>query len=142
MDTVLIHKLIFLSGIGHFILSLSSLFIPRVLNWDKHLQDLQPLFRQMFWTYAAYILVINFSFGVVSVFATEELLNGSFLSTSISLFIGLYWLARIGIQFFYFDKSSAPKGIIYTVGEIALITVFAVFTITYLLAFFFNIAWL
>jgi|SRR4030095_563277 len=142
MTEALLQKLIFLSGIGHFILCIGSLYIPKALQWQKHLKNLRPLLRQMFWTYSAYILVINFSFGIVSVFGSYELLNHSFLAKSISLFIGVYWLTRIGIQFFYFDKSEAPKGFLFTLGEIALIGLFIFFTITYLIAFFFNKGWI
>ena len=140
MEKALIHKLLFSSGIGHFVLCAGSMFIPAALNWNIHLKNLQPLLRQMFWTYAAYILVINFGFGFISVFGAEELLNGSFLARSLTLFISLYWLTRIGIQFFYFDKSHAPKGWMYTVGEIFLVGLFTAFTLIYLAAFYFNIA--
>jgi len=142
MSEALIQKLIFWSGIGHFALCLGSLFIPRAMEWQKHLKNLQLLLRQMFWTYAAYILMINFSFGVISVFGSFELLNHSFLAKSVTLIIGIYWLTRIGIQFFYFDKSAAPKGLPYTLGEIVLIGLFGFFTITYLIAFFFNNGWI
>src|SRR5688572_24494884 len=109
MNAALMETALIWCGIGHFGLCLGSLCVPKALQWKKHLNDLQPLLRQMFWTYAAYILVINLTFGVVSAFASAELLNGSFLARSITLFIGLYWLTRIGIQFFYFDRSQAPK---------------------------------
>jgi hypothetical protein len=142
MNEALIQQLIFWSGVGHFALSIGSLFIPRVLQWQKHLKNLQPLLRQMFWTYAAYILMINFSFGIVSVFGSYELMDHSFLAKSITLFIGVYWLGRIGIQFFYFDMSDAPKGVVYTVGKIGLIGLFVFFALTYLIAFFYNIAWI
>lgn len=142
MSELLIQNMIFSCGIGHFALCIASLFIPRALHWNIHLKNLQPLLRQMFWTYAGYILVINFSFGIISMFGSHELLNRSFLAKSITLFVGMYWLTRIGIQFFYFDKSEAPKGFIYTIGEIALISLFLIFTLTYLIAFFFNNAWI
>jgi hypothetical protein len=138
----LIQKTITWCGFAHFGLCLASLFIPKALRWNHHLQVLQPLMKQMFWTYAAYILAINFSFGLISVLASGELLNHSFLASSITLFIGLYWLTRVAIQFFYFDRSAAPKGLIYTLGEIALVTLFIVFTTAYLLAFFFNSLWI
>lgn len=127
MNEALFQKLIFWSGIGHFALCFGSLLIPKALQWQKHLKNLQPLLRQMFWTYAAYILVINFSFGIVSVFGSYELLDHSFLAKSITLFIGLYWLGRIAIQFLYFDKSETPKGIVYTLGEIGLTGLFVFF---------------
>ncbi len=131
--------LILISGIGHILLAASSIIIPKLLNWKKELNALQPLLRQMFWTYAAYILLINFCFGIVSVFGAVELLDKSFLAKSITLFIGIYWLARIFIQFFYFDKSQAPKGIFFTIGEWALVASFVFFVAVYLAAFFYNI---
>jgi len=142
MSEALIQKLIFWSGIGHFALCIGSLFIPKAMEWQKHLKNLQLLLRQMFWTYAAYILMINFCFGIISVFGSYELLDHSFLAKSVTLIIGIYWLTRIGIQFFYFDKSDAPKGLLYTLGEIVLIGLFGFFTITYLIAFFFNNGWI
>ncbi|MCD9017110.1 hypothetical protein [Parachryseolinea silvisoli] len=140
MTESLLVKLIFWAGIGHFILCLSSLFVPKALQWREHLKNLQPLLRQMFWTYAGYILVINFCFGIVSVGGGNELVGHSFLAKSMTLFIALYWLTRIGIQFLYFDRSQAPKGFIYTLGEIGLVSMFASFTVIYFLAFLHTLA--
>jgi hypothetical protein len=142
MNVDFLRLLILLAGVGHVALCLGSLLIPKMLQWKQHLNTLQPLLRQMFWTYAAYILVINFCFGIVSLAGTDELLNGSFLARCITGFISLYWLTRIGIQFFYFDRTHAPKGGIYTLGEIALVLLFFFFTIVYLLAFLYNNAWI
>jgi len=86
--------------------------------------------------------VINISFGVVTLLGADELLNGSFLAKSITLFIATYWLARIVIQYTYFDKTEAPKGLIYTLGETALVILFIAFTVVYTLAFSHNNAWL
>ena len=116
--------------------------IPRVLKWSLYLKNLQPLLRQMFWTYAAYILVINASFGIISICGADELLNKSFLAASVTLFISAYWLGRIGIQFFYFDKTDAPKGVIFTLGEVALVGLFIIFAGVYGVAFLFNMQWM
>src|SRR5687767_3207951 len=113
----LLENSLIVSGIGHVVLCAGSLLVPRALRWKTNLQNLKPLLRQMFWTYAGYILVTNFAFGIVSIFGSAELVNRSFLATAITLFIALYWLARIVIQFIYFDRSEAPKGTMYTLGE-------------------------
>jgi hypothetical protein len=138
----LLQNSLIVSGIGHIILCAGSLIIPRALQWKTNLKSLKPLLRQMFWTYAGYILVTNFAFGIVSVFGSEELINRSFLATSITFFIALYWLARIVIQFSYFDRSDAPKGTFYTLGEIVLVVLFFIFTGVYSLAFFYNMSWI
>jgi hypothetical protein len=134
--------LIFLSGIGHIGLSIASLMIPQMLQWKEELKSLKTLYRQMFWTYAGYILCINLCFGLISIGGSAELLNRSFLAQCVCLFIGLYWLARVFIQFFYFDTSDAPKGLIFTLGEIALVAMFIGFSIVYLGAYSYNCQWI
>ena len=59
MNGDILTSLVFISGILHIVLGLGSSVIPEVLQWNKELANEQPLIRQMFWTYAAYILVIN-----------------------------------------------------------------------------------
>ena len=120
-----------LAGFLQIALSIGSLAIPKLLNWKAELGRVSKLIAQMFWTYAGYILVMNLSFGFVSVFGASELLAKTFLSKSVSVFIFLYWLARIVIQFVYFDTKSAPKGFIYKVGEILLVVLFLFFTVIY-----------
>src|SRR5262245_39270550 len=113
-----------IAGVLQIIVCFGSLVIPKLLNWKAELKKVSKIIAQMFWTYAGYILVINFSFGMVSLFGADELLNKTFLAKSVSIFIFLYWLARVLIQFIYFDTSSAPKGLIYKLGEIGLVSLF------------------
>ncbi len=120
-----------LAGILQITLCFGSLLIPKLLNWKGELSNVSKIISQIFWTYAGYILVINFCFGIVSIWGTEELVAKTFLSKSICIFIFVYWLSRILIQFFYFDTKSAPQGFIYKVGEIALVTLFIFLTVVY-----------
>jgi hypothetical protein len=120
-----------LAGILQIVLCCGSLLIPKMLNWKGELKNVSTIIAQIFWTYAGYILVINFTFGLISFFGADELLGKSFLSKSICIFIFIYWLTRILIQFFYFDTKSAPQGFIYKAGEIVLIALFIFLTIVY-----------
>jgi membrane protein YdbS with pleckstrin-like domain len=142
MKIEILNKLIFICGILHLSLAIGSSIIPEVLNWNTELAKVKPLIRQMFWTYAAYILVINVCFGLVSIWGTKELLDHSFLAACITLFISIYWVTRIGIQFFYFDTTDAPKGLLFTLGEITLVALFILFTAVYFLAFLYNNSWI
>ena len=123
--------LIKLAGFLQIALCVGSLAIPKLLNWKGELNKTSKIIAQMFWTYAGYILIINLAFGLVSVFGAGELLEKTFLARSVSVFIFLYWLARIIIQFFYFDTKSAPQGLIYKAGEIALVALFIFLTVVY-----------
>lgn len=131
-------EIIQLCGIAHLLLGAGSLVIPQMLEWDTALQNVPPLIRQMFWTYAGYILGLNLFFGVVSILYAGELLSGSGLAMALTLLIALYWLARLFIQFFYFDKRNLPQSAIYRVGEVALVALFIIFTIVYSWAFYIN----
>lgn len=127
----MIEMLIFLAGIGQLILVIGSLAIPKVLNWSEDTAKLRPLTRQVFWTYAGYIWATNLSFGMVSVYSPTSLLDGSVLATAVSLYITVYWLSRIVIQFVYFDRSDAPQGTIFLFCEVVLVGLFVALTFIY-----------
>ncbi|MFL5728479.1 MAG: hypothetical protein ACJ75J_03235 [Cytophagaceae bacterium] len=131
---------IFIAGIFQIILVLGSLAIPKLLSWKSELSKVSDLIRQIFWTYAGYILCMNLCFGLLSALAPSSLCDGSFLARVITLFITVYWATRVAIQFFYFDRKNTPKGWIYVWGEIALVALFIFLTVVYGFAFFSNIS--
>lgn len=122
---------IVMAGIGHITLALASLFVPRLLNWKSALANIPLLIRQIFWTYAGYILVINLFFGIISIAYADELLSGNALSNSLLVLIVLYWTIRIIIQFSYFDKKDIPQKPVYVIGEWLLIGLCVFFIISY-----------
>ncbi len=140
METTLpnIQTFIYFAGLAQIALVLGSLSIPAILNWKKELEKVQTLIKQMFWTYAAYILFINLSFDLLSVFAYKDLTNGSLLASAISGFIAVYWISRILIQFFYFDRKSFPTGLANRLAEVILVALFLSLSIVYATAFYFN----
>ena len=123
--------LIILCGVGHIALGLGSLVIPAMLNWKSALASVPVLIRQIFWTYAGYILSINIFFGIISILYVDELLSDSGLSKALLILITVYWFSRVVIQFVYFDKTGIPEKFIYKAGEMVLVTLFVVFTIVY-----------
>ena len=126
------------AGFAQIALVIGSLAIPRILNWRGELAKVQTLIKQMFWTYAAYILVINLCFGLVSVFCYRELSNGTRLAMLLTAFIAIYWISRVLIQFFYFDRVAFPKGLLPRVGEVVLVTLFVLLSIVYSWAAYIN----
>ena len=123
--------LLVLAGLGQLALALVSLVLPRMLRWNDETAKLQPLTRQVFWTYASYIWVTNICFGLVSVLAPAALLDRSPLARVVTGYIAAYWGARVLVQFFYFDRSAAPPGAIYKVAEAALVGLFVFLTAVY-----------
>ena len=133
-----IQLLIRFAGIGQITLVFGSLAIPKILNWKGELAKVQPLIRQIFWTYAAYILGTNLCFGLLSAFDPNDLVNGSTLAICVTGFITVYWISRVLIQFFGFGRENFPKGKWNRVGEVVLVALFIFLSVTYCLAFYIN----
>jgi hypothetical protein len=134
-----IQQLIWFAGLTQVGLVVGSLAIPRVLNWRAELSKVQPLIKQMFWTYAAYILVINLCFGLLSALAFDDLTNGSRLATFLTGFIAAYWISRVLIQFLYFDRTNFPTGKLNKLAEAVLVTLFGFLSIVYSYACYVNL---
>lgn len=129
-----LRALVLLAGVGQVVLALASLAIPRVLRFREETAKLRPLLREMFWTYAGYILCTNLSFGLLSALAPEWLLDGSRLAAAVTGYITVYWAARLVIQFVYFDRSDAPPGAHVRLAEAGLVALFVYLTVVYALA--------
>jgi len=130
--------LVFVAGIGQLALIAASVAIPRVLRWRQDTAKLRPLTRQVFWTYALYIWCTNLAFGLVSL-RPDWLLDRSPLAGCVTAFVTAYWVGRVLIQFFYFDRSDAPSGLLVRVAEVALVGLFAYLSLVYCAALLFNL---
>lgn len=122
---------VLIAGLGQLVLAGGSLALPGMLGWREQTAKLRPLTRQVFWTYAAYIWCTNVFFGSLSLLGHHVLLDGSPLARIFCGYVACYWGARVGIQFFWLDRSDAPKGWFYTLSEIALVTLFLYLTALY-----------
>jgi hypothetical protein len=123
--------LLIAAGAGQVGLVFASLMIPKVLHWKEEMAKLRPLTRQVYWTYAAYILTINLSFGLLSLLAPHWLMDKSPLAGAVTAFISAYWGARVIIQFTYYDRSGAPPGAVFKLLEAALVLLFVYLSLVY-----------
>ena len=123
--------LLVLAGLGQLALALGSLAIPRVLRWREETAKLRPLTRQVFWTYAGYILSFHVAFGLLSALAPGLLLDRTPLARIIAGFIAAYWGVRLTLQFFCFDRSERPPGALARLAETALVSLFLFLTVVY-----------
>jgi hypothetical protein len=126
------------AGVSQVALIAASLAIPRVLRWNEDTAKLRPLTRQVFWTYAIYIWCTNLAFGMVSL-RPDWLLDHSPLAACVTGFMTAYWLGRVLIQFFYFDRSDAPPGLFIRLAELALVGLFIYLALVYTAALLLNL---
>ena len=90
-------------GLLHFVVLIASALTPRVLDWRTNLATLHPFLRRLFWVYGGFIVLMIVSFGALSLRHANELASGATLSRSVCAMIAIFWLARLGVQFFVFD---------------------------------------
>jgi hypothetical protein len=133
-----LHALVLAAGVGQLALVAASLAIPRVLRWREDTAKLRPLTRQVFWTYAAYIWCTNLAFGLVSL-RPGWLLDRSPLAGCVTGFIAAYWVGRVLVQFFYFDRGDAPAGRHIRLAEAALVGLFVFLALVYAAGLLFNL---
>lgn len=101
-----------------------SVAIPRVLDWNGELRPLSPLLRRLFWVYAGYIFAFNLMFGLLCAFGAAWLLRPDPLAACFLVWMGLYWGARVLIQFFLFEKAIRLQGFWYDAADWSLSTAF------------------
>ncbi len=115
---------LYIAGGAQFLLFIGSLAIPHCLKWSEHTAQLIPLMRQMFFTYAVYILGSHLFFAIITFFFADELMKGSPLGNTLLVFMGLWWSGRIVCQFFYFNRDDIPETPFNKVAETLLVTMF------------------
>ncbi|MFC5049769.1 hypothetical protein ACFPK9_03970 [Rubritalea spongiae] len=120
-----------LAGAAQLVLVAGSVFIPRCLNWKADMPQSNTLLKQLFWTYAVYILGCHFFFGLVSVIAADALIDGGQLASLLSGLMWCWWLGRLCLQFFCFDRSCIPKTRFNGVAEALLVMLFIYLTVVY-----------
>jgi hypothetical protein len=102
-----------------------------MLGWREETLRLRPLTRQVFWTYATYILAMNTAFGVLSLLMPRALIDGSSLARAVTGFLALYWTTRLVLQFAVFDRSATVGRPLFRVAEAMYVSAFAYLAFVY-----------
>ena len=95
--------LLILGGLLHFVILIASALTPRMLDWRTNLGALHPFLRRLFWVYGVFIVLVIISFGTLTLIRADELASATPLARSVCAMIAIFWLARLGVQFFVFD---------------------------------------
>jgi hypothetical protein len=123
-----------IGGVLHFGILFASALVPQVLDWRKSLAPLDKLLRQLIWVHGIFIVLVIIGFGILSLLNSDALASGTFLARSVCGFIALFWLARLGIQFFVFDPTGVINGPWLRAGYHGLTAVFTYMAVVYGLA--------
>lgn len=121
-----------LGGACHLLVLCASVQVPGKLGWREEFQKLSPLNRKVFWTYGGYIFSIIVFMSVTSFLLSQQ--NFQALGVPVLLwtvFIALFWWARVLTDFFYMSHSDWPKGPLFSVGHVCLSTLFMSMAVLY-----------
>ena len=127
------------AGSAQLVLCAASPFIPVVLKWPEQLESLPKLLRQVFWTYAAYILGSHLVFALVSLMAADWLLDRSGMAIVMASFIAVWWSARLVIHLVGFDTAEVPNEGWHLVAKRMLGLLFVALTGVYVLVVLYNL---
>jgi RsiW-degrading membrane proteinase PrsW (M82 family) len=116
---------LWLAGIGHFCVLFASTQVPRQLHWKTDLAKLEPFNRKLMWTYGGFTVYTIIAFGVMTLVLHNEMLRGERAALVLALFIGVYWLLRIVVDFTYYSHEDWPKGRQFVIGHTLLTLLFA-----------------
>jgi hypothetical protein len=119
------------AGIAQFFVLLASVQVPSRLRWREELPRLSSLNHKLMWTYGSFIVLIIVSFGVLTLWLHQDILEGTRAGLALSLFIFAFWGLRLVTDAFYFKKSDWPVGPFMQIGHTMLNCLFTFIFLIY-----------
>jgi hypothetical protein len=90
--------LIFTAGILQLSVLAASALVPLRLDWKNVFQSLPRLHRQMYWVYGGYVVLAIVAFGLLCLFHSAALADGSGLARGVCGYIAVFWGIRLSLQ--------------------------------------------
>ena len=119
------------AGLVQLGILMASFLVPRVLDWRESLRPLPKLSRDLIWVHGAFIALIIVGFGLLTLFEAPALAAGTPLARAVCTLIGLFWLARLGVQFFVFDAGPFLTSRLLKLGYYSLTVAFLYLSVVY-----------
>ena len=127
----LLNLALWLAGIGHFCVLGASVQVPARLGWKDDLAKLTPFNRKLMHVYGGFTVLTIAAFGVLTLYLHGEMLRGERAATALAVFIAVYWTARIGVDFLYYEHRDWPQGAQFVAGHLLLTGLFFALAVTY-----------
>ncbi|HEX9825526.1 MAG TPA: hypothetical protein VGA80_02930 [Flavobacteriaceae bacterium] len=116
-------------------LALLHFIFPKYFNWDKELQSMSLINRQIMTVHTFFIALVVFLMGLLCLTSTNELIETS-LGKKISLGLGIFWTIRLFIQFFVYSSKLWKGKKFETVIHILFSILWGYFSIVFLMTYF------
>jgi hypothetical protein len=121
---------LWMAGGVQLIIAASNFVLPQKLKYRENLSRVSPVIRQIFIVHSIYILIVLLLFAGLCVFFAPELAGGSRLGRFLSAAMAAFWLLRIPLQLFFYDRelrrANRALDVAYTFAVASLAIVFTV----------------
>lgn len=128
MTSGMMQKLIWGAGAVHVGIIAANVPLPRRLRVRERLAGVPRFLRQIFYVHWIYIVIVLGMFAALCFGFTAELAGGSGLGRFLSGFMAAFWVLRIGLQLFYYDREVRRENwrldMIYVGSLVVLVVVF------------------
>lgn len=123
-----------ITGILLMLLALLHFSFPKYFNWQQELSLLSIMNRQMMYVHAFFIAFVVFLIGLLCLTSSHELLTTT-LGRRICLGIGIFWIARLCVQFFGYSSKVWKGKLFETVVHIIFSILWAYLSTVFILAY-------
>ncbi len=89
-------------GILFILLAMIHIPFPRYFEWNKELNGLSLINRQMMQTHTFFIALTVLLMGILCLTANHELISTA-IGRKLTLGLGIFWLCRLIFQFFVYS---------------------------------------
>lgn len=121
-------------GALFIVLAIIHIIFPKYFNWEKELQSLSLMNRQMMVIHTIFIALMVFLMGVLCLTSSHELIETA-LGKKIIFGLGIFWTIRLILQFFGYSsklwRGKAFETTIHIIFSLLWIYVSSVFWIIY-----------
>jgi len=119
------------AGVVQWVIAAANIFIPGKLRYGENIARLTPIVREVFIVHAVYIVGVLVGFGALSVWFAPELASGAGLGRFLSVFLAVFWVPRVFVQLFYYDRDVKRAN---PAGHVLFTTLFVYLAVVYTLA--------
>ncbi len=122
-------RAIWAAGFVHVGIIAANVPLPGRLRVRDHLAVVPRFIRQIFYVHWIYIIIVLGMFAALCFGFAHELAGGSTLGRFLSFFLCAFWLLRIVLQLFYYDREVRRQNrtldALYLLSLVVLVVVFA-----------------
>lgn len=116
------------------VLALVHGIFPKYFGWDTELRSVSLINRQLMWVHTFFIALSLVFMGLLCITSSDELV-GTSLGRKICLGLGVFWFARLLIQFFGYSSELWRGKLFETIVHILFAILWAYMSATFLVVY-------